>query len=74
MLHPLLLLQALLVQLKNKTIFGATPVLDLHLQPPKVLDLWRIEGGGPDLHLHQRNLFSLSICLGNLCPVVPWDP
>jgi hypothetical protein len=27
----------LLVQLKNKTIFGATPLLDLHLQPPKVL-------------------------------------
>jgi hypothetical protein len=32
-------------------------LLDLHLQPPKASDLWRIEGGGPDLHLHRRNLF-----------------
>jgi hypothetical protein len=42
-----------------------TSLLDLHLQPPKVPDLWRIEGGGPDLHLHRRNFISLSICLGN---------
>jgi hypothetical protein len=49
-----------------------TSLLDLHLQPPIVPDLWRIEGGGPDLHLHQRNFISLSICLGNLCLVVPW--
>jgi hypothetical protein len=34
-----------------------TSLLDLHLQPPKVPDLWRIEGGGPNLHLHQRNFF-----------------
>jgi hypothetical protein len=49
-----------------------TSLLDLHLQPPKVPDLWRIEGGGPDLHHHQRNFFSLSICLGNSFLVVPW--
>jgi hypothetical protein len=46
--------------------------LVLHLQPPKVLDLWGIEEGGTDLHLHQRNFISLSISLGNLCLVVPW--
>jgi hypothetical protein len=49
-----------------------TSLLDLHLQPPKVPDLWRIKGGGPDLYLHRRNFFSLSICLGNLFLVVPW--
>jgi hypothetical protein len=49
-----------------------TSLLDLHLQPPKVPDLWRIDGGGPDLHLHRRNFFSLSICLGNSFLVVPW--
>jgi hypothetical protein len=47
-------------------------LLDLHLQPSKALDLWRIEGGDPNLHLHQRNFISLSISLGNLCLVVHW--
>jgi hypothetical protein len=47
-------------------------LLDLHFQPFKALDLWRIEGGDPDLHLHRRNFISLSIRLGNLCLVVPW--
>jgi hypothetical protein len=49
-----------------------TSLLDLHLQPTIVPDLWRIEGGGPDLHLHRRNFISLSISLGNLFLVVPW--
>jgi hypothetical protein len=30
--------------------------LDLLHQPPKSLDLWRIEGEDPDLHLHRSNL------------------
>jgi hypothetical protein len=49
-----------------------TSLLDLHLQPPKVSDLWRIEGGGPDLHLHRRNFCFPSFCLRDLFLVVPW--
>ena len=30
-----------------------THLLDLPFPPPKFIDLWRIEGEGPDLHLHQ---------------------
>jgi hypothetical protein len=30
--------------------------LDFLPQPPKALDIWRIEGEGQDLHPHQRDL------------------
>ena len=31
-------------------------VLDLSIPPLKFIDLWRIEGEGPDLHLYQAVL------------------
>ena len=37
--------------------------LDLLLQPSKALDLWRIEGEDPDLHLHRSDLHFPLICL-----------
>jgi hypothetical protein len=57
---------------RTRHYLDPTSLLYLHLQPPKLTDLWRIEGGGPDLHVHRRNFISLSISLGNLCLVVPW--
>jgi hypothetical protein len=36
--------------------------LDLHLQPSKALDLWRIEEEDPDPHRHWRNFIVLPIC------------
>jgi hypothetical protein len=37
--------------------------LDLLPQPPKPLDVWRIEGEDPNLHSHQSNLHFSLICL-----------
>ena len=45
---------------RKNTIVKPPKALDLLTHPPKVLDLWGIEGGDIDLHLHQPDLhFSL---------------
>ena len=44
---------------------------DLHLQPSKVPDLWRIEGGGLDLHLHRSDLHFHLTSLRAPCSRVP---
>jgi hypothetical protein len=56
---------------RTRHYLETTSLLDLHLQPPKVSDLWRIKGGGPDLHLHRRNFFFPSFCLRDSFLVVP---
>ena len=37
----------------KSTIRASSDLADLPIQPLISADLWRIEGGGPDLHLHQ---------------------
>ena len=45
---------------RKVTIVKPPKALDLLTHPPKVLDLWGIEGGDTDLHLHQPDFhFSL---------------
>ena len=36
--------------------FSESNQLDLPTPPSKLVYLWRIEGEGPDLHLHQADL------------------
>jgi hypothetical protein len=63
-----------------KWTYQITPYLEpqksqnLPPQPTKALDLWRIKGGGLDLHLHRRDLLSPLICLRDLCLGFPWIP
>src|SRR5664279_915190 len=40
--------------------------LDLSILPPKLVDSWRIEGEGQDLHLHQADLLFPLIHLRDL--------
>jgi hypothetical protein len=59
---------------EHPPIVGATKLQDLPPQLTKALDLWRIEGGGLDLHPHQSDLLSPLICLRDLCLGFPWIP
>jgi hypothetical protein len=59
---------------RTPPIVGATKLQDLPPQPTKALDLWRIEGGGLDLHPHWSDLLSTLICLRDLCLGFPWIP
>src|SRR3954469_16375306 len=48
---------------------------DLFIQPSKVIDLWRIEGGGLDLHIHQeRSSFPPHSLEGPQALVFLWKP
>jgi hypothetical protein len=46
---------------------------DLPPQPTKALDLWRIEGGGLDLHPHRSDLLSPLVYLRDLSLGFPWN-
>ena len=45
-----------LAQKRRSPLLQAQESLDLPIPPPKLVDLWRIEGEGPDLLLHQSVL------------------
>ena len=48
----------------SPTILESSIHQDLPIPPPKFIDLWRIGGEGPDLHLHRRDLHFSPIHLG----------
>jgi len=58
-----------------RTPYAEPPkLLDLLLQPPKSVDLWRIEGEDLDLHSHRSDLIFPLIHLRDLCLVFLWKP
>ena len=59
-----------LVQTLKTTINELTQKLDLPIPPPNLVDLWRIEGEGPDLQLHQAILHFPLIHLRDFLPRV----
>jgi hypothetical protein len=65
--------ELLVPSLKN-TILEPPNSQDLLPQPTKALDLWRIEGGGLDLHPHRSDLLFPLICLRGLVSWVSLCP